>query len=61
MDIRGDKEAKIGRIKCDPAPGNHIYSYCMRRRFESSELMKFKEAGLDVMESKPRNIPGCSK
>ena len=29
--------------------------------FERSELMKFKEAGLDVMESKPCNIPRLFK
>jgi CheY-like chemotaxis protein/Ran GTPase-activating protein (RanGAP) involved in mRNA processing and transport len=29
--------------------------------FERSELMKFKEAGLDVMESKPCNIPRLLK
>ena len=29
--------------------------------FEKSELMKFKEAGLDVMESKPCNIPRLFK
>jgi len=29
--------------------------------FERSELMKFKEAGLDVMESKPYNIPRLFK
>jgi len=29
--------------------------------FELSELMKFKEAGLDVMESKPCNIPRLFK
>jgi CheY-like chemotaxis protein len=29
--------------------------------FERSELMKFKEAGLDVMESKPPNIPRLFK
>jgi CheY-like chemotaxis protein len=29
--------------------------------FEISELMKFKEAGLDVMESKPCNIPRLFK
>ena len=29
--------------------------------FEREELMKFKEAGLDVMESKPCNIPRLFK
>ena len=29
--------------------------------FEQSELMKFKDAGLDVMESKPCNIPRLFK
>ena len=29
--------------------------------FERSELMKFKDAGLDVMESKPCNIPRLFK
>lgn len=29
--------------------------------FERSQLMKFREAGLDVMESKPCNIPRLFK